>query len=57
MSVLEDKEKALNKLKAKVDTILRNNHPAADKIEVWTWSIHVHLCRNVRQKHSIYTHL
>uniref|UniRef100_A0A8C4GWH8 Desmoplakin b n=1 Tax=Dicentrarchus labrax TaxID=13489 RepID=A0A8C4GWH8_DICLA len=34
MSALEDKEKDLNKLKAKVDTLLKNNHPASDKIEV-----------------------
>lgn len=36
MSALEVKEKDLNKLKAKVDTLLKNNHPASDKIEVWT---------------------
>lgn len=36
MSALEDKEKELNKLFTKVDTLLKNNHPAADKIEVWT---------------------
>lgn len=36
MSALEIKEKDLNKLKAKVDTLLKNNHPASDKIEVWT---------------------
>ncbi len=34
MSALEEKEKHLNKLKTKVDTLLRNNHPASDKIEV-----------------------
>lgn len=36
MSALEIKEKDLNKLKTKVDTLLNNNHPASDKIEVWT---------------------
>ena len=34
MSALEVKENQLNKLKAKVDTYLKNNHPASDKIEV-----------------------
>lgn len=34
MSDLEEKEKELNKLKAKVDIILKNQHPASDKIEV-----------------------
>lgn len=34
MSALEDKEKDLNKLKNKVDALLKNNHPASDKIEV-----------------------
>lgn len=36
MSALEDKEKDLNKLKSKVDSLLQNNHPASDKIEVRT---------------------
>lgn len=35
MSALEVKEKDLNKLKTRVDTLLKNNHPASDKIEVW----------------------
>lgn len=34
MSDLEVKEKDLNKLKAKADMLLKNNHPASDKIEV-----------------------
>lgn len=34
MSALEVKEKELNKLRAKVDTHLKSNHPASDKIEV-----------------------
>ncbi|CAB1326337.1 unnamed protein product [Coregonus sp. 'balchen'] len=33
MSALEEKEKELNKLKQKVDGLLKNNHPASDKIE------------------------
>lgn len=36
MSELEDKEKDLNKLKAKADALLKSNHPASDKIEVKT---------------------
>lgn len=35
MSALEEKEKELNKLKTKGDILLKNNHPASDKIEVW----------------------
>lgn len=34
MSALEVKEKDLNKLKTKVDALLKTNHPASDKIEV-----------------------
>lgn len=34
MSDLEEKEKELNKLKAKVDNLLKNQHPASDKIDV-----------------------
>lgn len=34
MSDLEVKEKDLNKLKAKANMLLKNNHPASDKIEV-----------------------
>lgn len=34
MSDLEEKEKHLTKLKQKVDSLLANNHPASDKIEV-----------------------
>ncbi|XP_041790693.1 desmoplakin isoform X2 [Chelmon rostratus] len=60
MSVLEDKEKALNKLKAKVDTILRNNHPAADKIEAyrdtlqtqWSWLLQITKCIDVHLKEN-----
>lgn len=35
MRDLEVKEKQLNKLKTKADTLLKSNHPASDKIEVW----------------------
>lgn len=34
MSDLEEKEKDLNKLKTKAGSLLSNNHPASDKIEV-----------------------
>lgn len=34
MRDLEEKEKELNKLKVKADTLVNNNHPATDKIEV-----------------------
>lgn len=34
MSHLEEKEKELNKLKVKVDNLLKNQHPASDKIDV-----------------------
>ena len=36
MSALEEKEKHLNKLKTKVDSLLKNGHPASDKIIVRT---------------------
>uniref|UniRef100_A0A671LKB7 Desmoplakin-like n=1 Tax=Sinocyclocheilus anshuiensis TaxID=1608454 RepID=A0A671LKB7_9TELE len=36
MSDLEEKEKELNKLKAKVDNLLRTQHPASDKIQLFT---------------------
>lgn len=34
MRDLEVKEKELNKLKVKSDSLLANNHPASDKIDV-----------------------
>lgn len=34
MRDLEEKEKALNKLKVKSDGLVNNNHPATDKIYV-----------------------
>lgn len=34
MRDLEEKEKDLNKLKSKVDLLLKNKHPASDKIQV-----------------------
>lgn len=40
MSTLELKEKDLNKLKAKVNAMLKSNHPASDKIEVGEDPIH-----------------
>ncbi|XP_028260652.1 desmoplakin-B isoform X3 [Parambassis ranga] len=52
MSSLEDKEKELNKLKVRVDTLLKNDHPASDKIEAykdtlqtqWSWLLQITKC-------------
>ncbi|XP_076579516.1 desmoplakin-B isoform X2 [Chaetodon auriga] len=60
MSALEDKEKDLNKLKARVDTVLKNNHPAADKIEAykdtlqtqWSWLLQITKCIDVHLKEN-----
>uniref|UniRef100_A0A8C4GX11 Desmoplakin b n=1 Tax=Dicentrarchus labrax TaxID=13489 RepID=A0A8C4GX11_DICLA len=60
MSALEDKEKDLNKLKAKVDTLLKNNHPASDKIEAykdtlqtqWSWLLQITKCIDVHLKEN-----
>ncbi|KAM9358192.1 desmoplakin-B [Symphorus nematophorus] len=60
MSALEDKEKDLNKLKAKVDNLLKNNHPAADKIEAykdtlqtqWSWLLQITKCIDVHLKEN-----
>uniref|UniRef100_A0A3Q3GQJ7 Desmoplakin b n=1 Tax=Labrus bergylta TaxID=56723 RepID=A0A3Q3GQJ7_9LABR len=60
MSSLEDKEKDLNKLKAKVDTLLKNNHPAADKIEAykdtlqtqWSWLLQITKCIDTHLKEN-----
>ncbi|XP_071342655.1 desmoplakin-A-like isoform X3 [Trachinotus anak] len=60
MSALEDKEKDLNKLKSKVDTLLKNNHPAADKIEAyqdtlqtqWSWLLQITKCIDVHLKEN-----
>ncbi|XP_044056974.1 desmoplakin-like isoform X1 [Siniperca chuatsi] len=60
MSALEEKEKDLNKLKAKVDTLLKNNHPASDKIEAykdtlqtqWSWLLQITKCIDVHLKEN-----
>ncbi|XP_066537037.1 desmoplakin-A isoform X1 [Hoplias malabaricus] len=57
MRDLEEKEKDLNKLKSKVDQLLKNKHPASDKIEAymdtlqtqWSWLLQITKC--------IHTHL
>ncbi|XP_058605049.1 desmoplakin-A isoform X2 [Onychostoma macrolepis] len=60
MSDLEEKEKDLNKLKAKVDILLRNQHPASDKIEAymdtlqtqWSWLLQITKCIHVHLKEN-----
>uniref|UniRef100_A0A3Q3KR61 Desmoplakin b n=1 Tax=Monopterus albus TaxID=43700 RepID=A0A3Q3KR61_MONAL len=61
MSALEEKEKDLNKLKAKVDTLLKNNHPASDKIEAyqdtlqtqWSWLLQITKCIDTHLKENL----
>ncbi|XP_050985774.1 desmoplakin-A isoform X1 [Labeo rohita] len=60
MSALEEKEKELNKLKAKVDILLKNQHPASDKIEAymdtlqtqWSWLLQITKCIHVHLKEN-----
>ncbi|KAM7409323.1 hypothetical protein PAMA_001007 [Pampus argenteus] len=60
MKALEDKEKDLNKLKTKVDSLLKSNHPASDKIEAykdtlqtqWSWLLQVTKCIDVHLKEN-----
>ncbi|XP_078114470.1 desmoplakin-B isoform X2 [Sander vitreus] len=60
MSALEDKEKDLNKLTARVDTLLKNNHPASDKIEAykdtlqtqWSWLLQITKCIDIHLKEN-----
>ncbi|RXM34059.1 Desmoplakin, partial [Acipenser ruthenus] len=60
MSLLEEKEKQLNKLKQKVDVMLKNNHPASDKIEAymdtlqtqWSWILQITKCIDVHLKEN-----
>nr|XP_057929424.1 desmoplakin-A-like [Doryrhamphus excisus] len=60
MSALEDKEKDLNKLKVRVDALLKNNHPASDKIEAyrdtlqtqWSWLLQITKCIDVHLKEN-----
>ncbi|XP_026856363.2 desmoplakin isoform X2 [Electrophorus electricus] len=60
MSELEVKEKELNKLKLKVDSLLMSNHPASDKIEAymetlqtqWSWLLQITKCIHVHLKEN-----
>uniref|UniRef100_A0A8C7HVN1 Desmoplakin n=1 Tax=Oncorhynchus kisutch TaxID=8019 RepID=A0A8C7HVN1_ONCKI len=60
MSDLEEKEKDLNKLKLKVDSLLKNPHPASDKIEAymdtlqtqWSWLLQITKCIHVHLKEN-----
>ncbi|XP_073729089.1 desmoplakin-A isoform X2 [Misgurnus anguillicaudatus] len=60
MSALEEKEKELNKLKTKVDGLLKNQHPASDKIEAyvdtlqtqWSWLLQITKCIDVHLKEN-----
>ncbi|XP_026881505.2 desmoplakin isoform X2 [Electrophorus electricus] len=60
MKELESKEKDLNKVKGKVDQLLKNQHPASDKIEAymdtlqtqWSWLLQITKCINVHLKEN-----
>ncbi|CAK6964489.1 desmoplakin-B [Scomber scombrus] len=60
MSALEVKEKDLNKLKIKVDSLLKNKHPASDKIEAymdtlqtqWSWLLQITKCIDTHLKEN-----
>ncbi|XP_016095801.1 desmoplakin-like [Sinocyclocheilus grahami] len=60
MSELEQKEIQLNLLKAKVDSLLKNKHPASDKIQAymetlqtqWSWLLQITKCINVHLKEN-----
>ncbi|KAK3546606.1 hypothetical protein QTP70_030638 [Hemibagrus guttatus] len=60
MSELEGKEKELNKLKARVDQLLKSNHPASDKIEAymetlqtqWSWMLQITNCIDLHLKEN-----
>ncbi|XP_067086396.1 desmoplakin-A-like isoform X3 [Osmerus mordax] len=60
MSNLELKEKDLNKLKLKVDNLLKDGHPASDKIEAymdtlqtqWSWLLQIIKCIDVHLKEN-----
>ncbi|KAL2097275.1 hypothetical protein ACEWY4_006482 [Coilia grayii] len=60
MSDLEVKEKDLNKLKHKVDVLLKSKHPASDKIEAymdtlqtqWSWLLQITKCIHVHLKEN-----
>ncbi|XP_038573876.1 desmoplakin isoform X2 [Micropterus salmoides] len=64
MRDLEEKEKELNKLKVKADTLVNNNHPATDKIEAymdtlqtqWSWLLQITKCiHNHLKENSAYS--
>ncbi|XP_063317436.1 desmoplakin-A-like isoform X2 [Pelmatolapia mariae] len=60
MRDLEVKEKELNKLKVKSDSLLANNHPASDKIDAymdtlqtqWSWLLQITKCIHVHLKEN-----
>ncbi|KAK2859943.1 hypothetical protein Q7C36_004109 [Tachysurus vachellii] len=60
MSELEGKEKELNKLKSRVDQLLKSNHPASDKIEAymetlqtqWSWMLQITNCIDTHLKEN-----
>ncbi|XP_049577919.1 desmoplakin-A isoform X2 [Syngnathus scovelli] len=60
MSALEEKEKHLNKLKVRADALLKNKHPASDKIEAyrdtlqtqWSWLLQITKCIDVHLKEN-----
>ncbi|XP_034159712.1 desmoplakin-A isoform X3 [Pangasianodon hypophthalmus] len=60
MSDLEVKEKELNKLKSRVDQLLKSNHPASDKIEAymdtlqtqWSWLLQITKCIDIHLKEN-----
>ncbi|KAM9761643.1 desmoplakin-B isoform 2-T2 [Menidia menidia] len=60
MSILEDKERQLYKLHSKADALLKNNHPASDKIEAykdtlqtqWSWLLQITKCIDVHLKEN-----
>ncbi|XP_051984472.1 desmoplakin-like isoform X2 [Xyrauchen texanus] len=60
MSELEQKEKELNKVKIKVDNLLKSQHPASDKIQAymdtlqtqWSWLLQITKCIDVHLKEN-----
>ncbi|KAG9333836.1 hypothetical protein JZ751_010053 [Albula glossodonta] len=60
MRDLEQKEKDLNKLNQKVENLLKNNHPASDKIEAyketlqtqWSWLLQITKCIDTHLKEN-----
>ncbi|XP_035285601.1 desmoplakin isoform X2 [Anguilla anguilla] len=60
MRDLEEKEKDLNKLNQKVENLMKNNHPASDKIEAykdtlqtqWSWLLQITKCIDTHLKEN-----